>query len=252
MSLSGKYEARAVPSKRGPAKVTAFAICKSSVFRGGLMHMLAGTRFLVLGEAFNERSGLPAFPEAEPVLFIIDANCHSDMTPELVRHVKAQCSHAKIVVLADQFELSSVRLAHEAGANGFCQTRVSCEVLAQSLELVMLGETVFPSDLFLSMMSDTPRHHEHQTEDRPVIATRQPSDPKSGAFSDRELTLLRFLTEGAPNKAIARKLDVAEVTVKGHVKAILKKIGVENRTQAAIWASDYLPRPDASSGSEPA
>jgi two-component system nitrate/nitrite response regulator NarL len=54
-------------------------------------------------------------------------------------------------------------------------------------------------------------------------------------LSTREKTILRFLIEGDSNKGIARKMDIAEATVKVHVKAILRKIRVQNRTQAAIW-----------------
>ncbi len=61
------------------------------------------------------------------------------------------------------------------------------------------------------------------------------------ALSTRESQILHCLTDGAPNKVIARKLDVAEATVKVHVKAILRKIGAANRTQAAMWATTHLP-----------
>ena len=54
-------------------------------------------------------------------------------------------------------------------------------------------------------------------------------------LSPREKVILRCITEGASNKCIARKIDIAEATVKVHVKAILRKIRVQNRTQAAIW-----------------
>jgi two-component system, NarL family, nitrate/nitrite response regulator NarL len=60
-------------------------------------------------------------------------------------------------------------------------------------------------------------------------------------LSTRETQILNCLRQGAPNKAIARRLDVAEATVKVHIKAILRKIGVANRTQAAMWATTHLP-----------
>jgi two-component system nitrate/nitrite response regulator NarL len=65
-------------------------------------------------------------------------------------------------------------------------------------------------------------------------------------LSPREIQILNCLKEGAPNKAIARKLDITEATIKVHVKAILRKIGASNRTQAAMWASKRLPRQGAS------
>jgi two-component system, NarL family, nitrate/nitrite response regulator NarL len=55
-------------------------------------------------------------------------------------------------------------------------------------------------------------------------------------LSLREIDIIRRIVEGDSNKHIARRLDIAEATVKAHVKTILRKIGVSNRTQAAIWA----------------
>ncbi len=57
----------------------------------------------------------------------------------------------------------------------------------------------------------------------------------------RETQILAYLREGAPNKVIARKLNLSESTVKVHVKAILKKVGACNRTQAALWATRHVP-----------
>lgn len=66
------------------------------------------------------------------------------------------------------------------------------------------------------------------------------SSVPSRMLSAREAEILHCLMEGAPNKTIARKLDVAEATVKVHVKAILRKIRVTNRTQAAMWAVTHF------------
>ena len=64
-------------------------------------------------------------------------------------------------------------------------------------------------------------------------------DTVAPQLSPREKSILRCLVEGDSNKSIARKIDIAEATVKVHVKAILRKIRVQNRTQAAIWAMNH-------------
>jgi len=68
---------------------------------------------------------------------------------------------------------------------------------------------------------------------------------EASRLSDRETQILRLLTTGASNKLIARELGLAEATVKVHIKAILRKARAENRTQAAMWATQFL-RPEAS------
>jgi two-component system nitrate/nitrite response regulator NarL len=60
-------------------------------------------------------------------------------------------------------------------------------------------------------------------------------------LSHREMGILRCLMQGEPNKTIARRFDITEATVKAHIKAILRKICVRNRTQAAVWAHNHSP-----------
>src|SRR5258707_8839975 len=100
----------------------------------------------------------------------------------------------------------------------------------------MMGETIFPP-AFLSFVLDpegdlgeaAPRNENNQSI---LIRTDNTLAPQ---LSTREKSILRCLIEGDSNKCIARKIDIAEATVKVHVKAILRKIRVQNRTQAAIW-----------------
>ncbi len=97
----------------------------------------------------------------------------------------------------------------------------------------MLGESVLPSAVIRSIVD----------RDQPLQDnTGEPklSDPKACKLSVREAAVLSYLKEGAPNKIIARQFDITEATVKVHVKAILRKIGAANRTQAAMWASQHL------------
>ena len=78
----------------------------------------------------------------------------------------------------------------------------------------------------------------------PELASEVPLEPKASApgarsLSAREAEVLSSLMEGTPNKLIARKLHLTEATVKVHIKAILRKIGASNRTQAAMWAKGH-------------
>ncbi|MGH6802450.1 MAG: helix-turn-helix domain-containing protein, partial [Methyloceanibacter sp.] len=78
----------------------------------------------------------------------------------------------------------------------------------------------------------------------PLVATdpssESPADNVAPSLSRREMLILRMLIEGASNKAIALRLVITESTVKVHMKAILRKLRLQNRTQAAIWASSHF------------
>ena len=101
----------------------------------------------------------------------------------------------------------------------------------------MMGETIFPPE-FLSFILDSEGPHlieaaANDEDGEPILVTTEGAI--APALSPREKMILRCLIEGNSNKCIARKIDIAEATVKVHVKAILRKIRVQNRTQAAIW-----------------
>lgn len=101
----------------------------------------------------------------------------------------------------------------------------------------MMGETIFPS-AFLSYMLDANGHQTveaaaHDQHDEQILLATD--DAAVTLLSPREKLILRCIIEGDSNKSIARKIDIAEATVKVHVKAILRKTRVQNRTQAAIW-----------------
>jgi two-component system nitrate/nitrite response regulator NarL len=171
---------------------------------------------------------------------IIDATQNTGRVLEVIRRVKGQSPETRIVALADHLDFGFVKMDHEAGVTGFCPTASGPEVLIKSLELVMLGEAVLPFEVLRSFIDAA-----HQSESQPFRdSTAEPklSDLKECKLSVREAEILGCLTKGEPNKVIARKLDITEATIKVHVKAILRKIGASNRTQAAMWASQRLPR----------
>jgi len=128
---------------------------------------------------------------------------------------------ARIVVLASDMTVEALREAMSAGADGFLMKEVSPEALLQSLELVMLGEKVFPTNLAAMLLDLT-------SAPTPLNSIR--------GLSSREREILQLLMTGASNKLIAIRLGIAEATVKVHLKTLLRKIDVNNRTQAAIWA----------------
>ena len=158
-----------------------------------------------------------------------------------VRQVKDQYASARVLMLVDQYDLKRIISAFQAGADAYLVKSVSCEVLVKTLDLVMLGEVVFPSAV-LELLRD---HVLQPNDEAEAQGTEKAPDGnfQSKGLSVRETVILRCLMDGDSNKLIARKFDITEATVKVHVKAILRKIHAKNRTQAAIWAASHLPAP---------
>ena len=216
-------------------------LCRNSLVGMGIKHLLEGTCFALAGTAADERSIFIGDQSTAPTLFIIDGSDMSSRTVETAASLRSSYPDARIAVIADRFDVSFVKRARDAGVNGFCQSASNREVLIRSLELVMLGEAVMPTDLVALLLDAVPAASGVQDQGE-AGAGSDCSDPKLRKLSTREAEILHCLTEGAPNKLIARKLDVAEATVKVHIKAILRKIGAANRTQAALWAATHNAR----------
>ncbi|WP_195904213.1 LuxR C-terminal-related transcriptional regulator [Microvirga lotononidis] len=218
------------------------------MLREGLRHVLSSTRFRLHSENLTRGEvSLDPLDQESPLLFIIDASLYPSDLADGIWSLKQRYGQARIVVLSDSFNLEGMKSAFQSGADGYCLASTGCEALIKYLDLVMLGEVVFPSAAFLSAISgssdsaDQPRDSSSiRMQPLPVSSMSEGHDSPIRTLSSREAEILQCLMQGAPNKVIARKLDVAEATVKVHIKAILRKIRVANRTQAAMWAVNHL------------
>lgn len=219
-------------------EVTTVLISDNALLHLGLQQVLHGTPLVIAGEASLPESGRLQQLAPQFDLVLIDAGQNTGRALQTVRQVREQSPEARIVVLADYFDFGFVRLGHEAGVNGFCFAAGAPAVLVKSLELVMLGESVLPFQVVRSIMDEAPQNQSQPLQKN----TTEPklSYLKECKLSAREAEILSCLREGAPNKIIARKLDITEATIKVHIKSILRKIGVANRTQAAMWATGHL------------
>ncbi|SCY03296.1 LuxR C-terminal-related transcriptional regulator [Microvirga guangxiensis] len=229
-------------------QVTTILGCKNSMLREGIKHILSSTRYKIHPEDVSLRgAGAPQLYGSAPFLFIIDSNLYPNGMGNIVRELKAQYANARVVILADGFDLEGMKLSLQAGADGYCLATTGCEALIKYLDLVMLGEVVLPSSAFLNAVLPADEAVEIRRESATIAMSsaqgeRSPEGKDSviRTLSSREAEILHCLMEGAPNKVIARKLEVAEATVKVHIKAILRKIRVANRTQAAMWAVSHM------------
>lgn len=109
--------------------------------------------------------------------------------------------------------------AIDAGACGFIPKTLSAKSMVNAIRFMALGETYLPIDFMTQMEEST-------------------ENPLQQLLSGREQDVLRGLLDGKSNKEIARDLDIRETTVKLHVKTLYRKLGVANRTQAAMVARD--------------
>jgi two-component system, NarL family, nitrate/nitrite response regulator NarL len=176
---------------------------------------------------------------ASPHIVIIDVEGIDDLRSVLPR-MRELVSDLKVLLLAQSVCDLCVELAMSSAIDGVLLKRLSPEALRQCLKMVALGERIFPADFIDALSRATPA----AVAARSVAAIPSAAPPTrtpetllpTGKLSEREQEVLQCLAQGCSNKRIANSLNIAEATVKVHLKTLLKKIDVTNRTQAAIWA----------------
>jgi two-component system, NarL family, nitrate/nitrite response regulator NarL len=147
--------------------------------------------------------------------------------PDFVTTAVEAFPSSRIAVLSERFDLDVMIECFRAGCHAFMIKDISSLSLVASLRLVAMGEKVMPSGLVEALPDKAPP---------PPQGDGTNHSFEAAGLSTREVEILACLVAGYSNKIISRQLGISEATVKVHVKAILRKVGVQNRTQAAIWA----------------
>lgn len=227
---------------------------KSILLREGLARILRSANFRILASVSSADNLLSGKCQThQPLFLIVHTGADFDAALGQIELFKRRHPDGRVAIVADRYRLGELLSAFRAGANGYFVDVMTCDVFVKSLELVMMGETIFPPS-FLSYIlgaeatrpsDDRPSETAPVEEDSHAIIVAAAEDALAPRLSPREKIILRCLIEGDSNKCIARKIVIAEATVKVHVKAILRKIRVQNRTQAAIWGMNngLLKRP---------
>jgi DNA-binding NarL/FixJ family response regulator len=223
--------------------VATVIIGKSALLREGIARILRSANFRTMTSVSCIDDLPPGTLQPQDLLVLmIHTGSEFEAVIEQLEFVRDRNPGVRIAIVADHYRLDEMTAAFRAGANGYFVDVMTCDVFIKSIELMMMGETVFPQAPLMSFVlesgSDNYKKVEAQGAGEPAILVTA-DDRMKLQLSPREKSILECLIEGDSNKSIARKIDVAEATVKVHVKAILRKIRVQNRTQAAIWAINH-------------
>jgi DNA-binding NarL/FixJ family response regulator len=211
---------------------------KSILLREGLARILRSANFRILASVSCADDLLASkLQQHQPLFIVVHTGDDFCAAVEQIEIFRDQHPGGRIAIVADHYRLGELVSAFRAGANGYFVDVMTCNAFIKSMELMMMGETIFPP-AFLSFVLDPEGNRLGEAvpggeNNQAILVTTE--DALAPQLSPREKSILRCLIEGDSNKCIARKIDIAEATVKVHVKAILRKIRVQNRTQAAIW-----------------
>jgi two-component system nitrate/nitrite response regulator NarL len=200
---------------------------EGGLFREGLKRVLADRKLSVVAEAASLAEALTALRALKKGAdLIVWDRAETAGQLDVLQRIAADFPSTRVVILADRIDGAEAELAAQSGASGLLPKNISATALGLSLELITLGENLFTAPVSLWRHTPPP----------PADGLPAPAPVSKDALTHRQRQILEYLEAGLSNRAIASKLDVAEATVKVHVRALLTKINVDNRTQAALWA----------------
>ena len=194
------------------------------VVRSGLQQLLATTPdILMVGAAANGVEVLAIVGELRPDVVLMDLSMPGIDGVEATRRLSVEYPASRVLVLTSFSDQTRILSALEAGADGYLLKDADPDDIAEAIRSVHRGES--PLD---------PKAARVLLESRRIRRETVP-------LTDREREVLGLVRDGLANKQIARRLGISERTVKAHLTSVFQRLGVSDRTQAALWASEHLP-----------
>lgn len=205
--------------------VKVFLVDDHEVVRRGLVDLLGADPELdVVGEAGSVAEAMARVPAARPDVAVLDVRLPDGNGIELCRDLLSRMPDLRCLILTSYTSDEAMLDAILAGASGYVVKDIKGMELARAVKDVGAGRSLLDNRAAAVLMAKLRGGAEKQ-------------DPLSG-LTDQERTLLGLLSEGLTNKQIADRMFLAEKTVKNYVSRLLAKLGMERRTQAAVFATE--------------
>lgn len=204
--------------------VTVFLVDDHEVVRRGLTDLLASDPELeVIGDAGSVSEAMVRIAATKPDVAVLDVRLPDGNGIELCRDLLSELPELRCLMLTSFTSDEAMLEAILAGASGYVVKDIRGMELAQAIKDVGAGKSLLDSRAATALMAKLRGGTEHK-------------DPLSG-LTEQERTLLGLLGEGLTNRQIAARMFLAEKTVKNYVSRLLAKLGMERRTQAAVFAT---------------
>ena len=224
--------------------ITVFVVADHTLFRRGLMALIGQDAGLqVIGDASDASEALRQVPQLQPQVILLDNHLPGVLGVDAIAGLRQASPTSRVVMLTVSEDGQDLATALRNGAQGYLLKTMDGELLFEAIRRAARGEPVVSPELlgklvtaFQSQGAPEPAAVAEGAQGTPAAA----ASPSPSPLSPREEEVLREIAQGASNKEIARRLDIAETTVKIHVQHILRKLGLSSRVQAAVYASDRI------------
>jgi DNA-binding NarL/FixJ family response regulator len=208
------------------ARIRVLIVDDQRLMREGLRTLLELEDDLaVVGEAESGEAGVRAFAETQPDVVLMDVRMPGVDGVEATRRIRAHWPDARVIILTTFDDDAYVFEGLRAGARGYLLKAISGDELAHAIRTVAAGGALIDPAVTRKVVAEFARL---------APPARAVDAGLAEPLAAREVEILRLVAQGLSNREIAQRLFLAEGTVKNYVTALLQKIGVRDRTQAAL------------------
>ncbi len=208
------------------SEITVLLVDDHAIWRGGVKSMLDDTEFRVVGEASSGPEGVEKVRELQPRLVLLDIRMAGGDGLDALGAIRAENAATSVVMLTTYDNPTYMARAVAGGASGYVLKGVGRDELLDALRKVAGGEMLLAAKDLTRIL-------------RGVSESAALAKDLIQPLSEREIEVLRLLSTGLSNKEIAPLLFISESTIKTHVEHIIRKLGVADRVQAAVWAARH-------------
>ena len=214
-------------------KIRILVVDDHALFRGGITSVLSREReFEVVGEAADGRAALEMAGAVSPSIVLMDLSLPAPGGLETTQRIRREFPAIAVIVMAQDEDEESLFASIKAGAAAFVIKDLSPEDLIHVVRRVSMGEFLINDKVF----SKPAVASRVLKEFRELAVYGQEAQPIFAPLSPREVEILDNIAQGMTNKQVAYALSISEQTVKNHMSSILRKLAVNDRTQAVVYA----------------
>ncbi|WP_037586003.1 response regulator [Stenoxybacter acetivorans] len=212
-----------------PEKIRILLVDDHKLFRSGMKFLLTQqTDFDVIGEASDGLEGVKLAEQLKPDVILLDLDMPVMNGREALPQLLNSNPELTVLMLTVSEDVVDLKECMRSGAKGYLLKNIDTDFLIDSIRKAVDGDNVLSPEITTKLINQL-RSPQQPTLENTIHETLTP----------REREILAWLAKGVSNKVIARKLDLAESTVKVHVQNLLRKLELHSRVQAAVYAVEH-------------
>ena len=205
--------------------VRVFLLDDHEIVRRGIADLLEGESGIsVVGEAATAGQALRRIPAVRPDVAVLDARLPDGSGIDVCRDIRSAHPEIRCLILTSYDDNDAVFAAVMAGASGYLLKEIRGTSLVDAVRQVAAGKSLLDPAVTEKLLTR--------------LRDGAPRDERLASLTDREREILSLIADGMTNKQIGERLYLAEKTVKNHVSGLLAKLGMQRRTQAAVYGAE--------------